>query len=218
MQLLSCLSKELESNAAVLNITTMAEAEILQAVKTLAVAPVSISRRRTEVMGAQQQHGEQFRIYVCRVRKLATDCKFLMPCNNARATGGFCANVLCCGTHGKQDYADEIIKNVVLNGIYNHKIKRLVLAADGLYDKDIEIIKNVKLHKRAFLSTSASSPTVAAATAYKAQGKTLLGGGRPGGGGRAGTKAGPATGVLAEEGLRWSGRVSHPPDRYSPDQ
>ena len=125
-----------------LKITAMTEAEILKAVKTLAVAPVSISRRRTEVMGARQQHGKQFQIYVCRVRKLATDCKFLMPCNNARATGGVCANVTCCS---KQDYADEIIKNVVLNSIYDHKIKRLVLAADSLYEKDImEIIKNVE--------------------------------------------------------------------------
>ena len=106
-----------------------------------------------------------------------------MPCNNARATNGKCQNKVCCSTGGRQDYADEIIKNIVLNGIYDHKIKHLVLAADRLYDKDImEIIKNVKLHERAFSSMLASSPMVVAATAYKAQGKTSLGGGRAGGG------------------------------------
>ena len=65
-QLLRCLSVELESNAAAsLDLTQMSEANILTAVKGLAVAPVSIGTRRTEVMGARQQHADQFRIYVC---------------------------------------------------------------------------------------------------------------------------------------------------------
>ena len=125
---------------------------------------------------------------------MATDCKFLMPCNNARATGGICKNVICCGTNGKQDFAEEIIRNVVLNWIYDHKIKRLVLAADRLYDKDImDIIKNVELHERAFsLATASGSTKVAATTAYKAKGKTMQGGGHQGGG------EGPGTQVRGE--------------------
>ena len=141
----------------------MTEKEILTAVKTFAVAPVAIGTRRAEVMCAKQQHGEQFRIFVCRVRKLATDCKFVMKCSNATATGGTCK------------YAEEIIKNVVLAGIYDHKIQRLVLLADRMYDKDIqEIIKTVELHERAFLlAATNSSSTVAATMVYKAKGKSL---------------------------------------------
>ena len=67
-QLRGCLSAELESNAAAsLDLEQMLEADILSAVKGLAVAPVSIGMRRAEVMRAKQQHAEQFRIYVCRV-------------------------------------------------------------------------------------------------------------------------------------------------------
>ena len=73
-------------------------------------------------MGAKQQHAEQFWIYVRQVRRLATDCEFLMPCNKAKATKGVCQNKVCCGTGSKQDYT-EIIKNVILNGIYDHEIK-----------------------------------------------------------------------------------------------
>ena len=53
-QLLGCLSGELESNVVALkNIAAMSEASILQLVNALAVALVSISTRRTEVMGAK---------------------------------------------------------------------------------------------------------------------------------------------------------------------
>ena len=83
------------------------EADILLAVKGLAVAPVSISSRHTEVMGARQQHAEQFRIYVWQVCKLTMDCQFLMQCNRTKASGGVCAlscckNAVCCGKGGKQ--------------------------------------------------------------------------------------------------------------------
>ena len=90
-----------------------------------------------------------------------------MPCNRAKASGGVCApsccdHAVCSGKGGKQDYTDEIIKNAILNGIYDHKIKRLILATEKIYDKDIDkIVKSVQLHERAFSSTSESNtPTV----------------------------------------------------------
>ena len=76
-------------------------------------------------------------------------------------------------------------------------------------------------------------PAVAARGAGRPRGRPpkRAGGGFNGGGGGSGSdigaggarsgggaEEGPATGVLAEEGPRRSGRVSHPPDRYSPDR
>ena len=83
-QLIGCLSAELESNfaSANFNVSTMTEADILAEMKTFAVAQVAIGTRRAEVMSAKQQHGELFRIFVCRVRKLATDCEFMMKCSS----------------------------------------------------------------------------------------------------------------------------------------
>jgi len=63
---------------------------------------------------------------------------------------------------------------VVLARIYDQEIKRLVLSADEMHDKDIqEIIKTVELHERAFsMTATSSSTTVAATTAYKAKGRS----------------------------------------------
>ena len=41
--------------------------------------------------------------------------------------------------------------------------------------------------------------------------------GRASGTGETRAKASSSPGVLAEEGPRWSGRISHPPDRFSPN-
>ena len=160
-QLVGCFSAELESNFASANfdVSKMKEADILAEVKGFAVAQIAIGTRRAEVMTAKQQHGELFRIFVCRVRKLATDCEFVMKCSSGV---------------GKCRYAEEIIKNVVLAGIYDQEIKRLVLLADEMHDKDIqEIIKTVELHERAFsMTATGGSATVAATTAYKAKGRS----------------------------------------------
>ena len=61
---------------------------------------------------------------------------------------------------------------MVLAGIYDQEIKRLVLSADEMHKDIPDIIKTVELHERAFsMTATGGSATVAATTAYKAKGR-----------------------------------------------
>ena len=129
----------------------MNEARILVAVKEVAVALIPISMLRTEVMGARQQHLEQFKAFVSRIHKLSIDCHFVMSCAQAVGDAMTCNQPDCNG----REYTDEIVKNVMLNGIYDSEIRQQVLAETDVHRKSNAMITLwVEQHKRACSAVS----------------------------------------------------------------
>ena len=88
------------------------EDDLLLALKKLAVIPVAMCVRRSEL---QQDHGETARLYYSRVKGKADTCGFQVKCKQTGCPGG---NV---------DYTDDMIKTILTTGLSDPGIQREVL-------------------------------------------------------------------------------------------
>jgi hypothetical protein len=97
------------------------EANLLAAIKRLAVIPVAKTVRRTEVLKMKQDHGEGIRTFYARTKGKADTCQYKVRC-----TG--------CGVD--VEYTNEVIKDVIVNGISDTEIQRDVL---GWHELDTKV-------------------------------------------------------------------------------
>ena len=54
--------------------------QLLDVIKKLAVLPVAISVRRSELINTKQEHGEGIRSYLAKLRGKAATCSYTMAC------------------------------------------------------------------------------------------------------------------------------------------
>ena len=101
------------------DIATVSEDELLAAIKKLAVQPVAIGVRRTELMNMTQDREEAIRTFHAKVKGRALTCAYKVDCS--------------CDPPSKADYTDCVIKDVLINGLSDEDIKREIL---GLSDLD----------------------------------------------------------------------------------
>ena len=101
------------------NVTGVAEDELLTAIKQLAIQPVAISVRRTELLNLTQDRGEPIRSFQAKVKGKALTCNYRIRCS--------------CDPPQDVDYTDCVMKDVLLNGLADEDIKKEVL---GLQDLD----------------------------------------------------------------------------------
>ncbi len=87
------------------------ETELLAIIKKLAVIPVAISVRRSDLLSTQQAHGESARPFYFRLKGKAATCSYTINCS-----AGTCAQVV--------DFTSIILKDVFLNGLADDDIKR----------------------------------------------------------------------------------------------
>ena len=132
----------LKSNA---NATSLPFADLLTALRSLAIIPVGVGILRTELLQLRQDRDEAFRTYSARVRGKAETCEFAATCT--------------CGL--AVDYTDHIIRDVLLSGILDSDIRREVLGTIDILKKPVNdviaMVENKEMARNALPSASLSA-------------------------------------------------------------
>ena len=97
------------------------EHDLLTAVKKLAVVPVAVCVRRSELLQLKQYHGEGIRSFYARFKGKGDTCSYQIQCTH--------------GCNGKVDYTSQVIKDVLVAGLSDCEIRRDVL---GWQDLDVK--------------------------------------------------------------------------------
>jgi len=96
--------------------------DALKTLKTLAVVPVAIGVVRSELLAMRQDPDEPFAV---RVQGKAETCEFKTAFND-----------ICTGCNaafnGTVYYTDEVIRDVLLNGVADNEIRCDTLNTDGI--------------------------------------------------------------------------------------
>eukprot|EP00794_Sanderia_malayensis_P000858 gene858-150_t len=123
LQLFQCAGPALGDSLLKANpqVTSQSLEDLLSAMRFLAVIPVATCVLRTDLLQMHQERDESFRAYSARVRGKAETCFYEAKCE--------CGKVV--------DYTDHIIRDVLLNGIYNTNIRREALGSLDILNKPI---------------------------------------------------------------------------------
>ena len=100
------------------------EQQLLEAIKQLAVIPVAISVKRTELLSLQQDRGENGRSFMARLKGKATTCAYSLTCPRQG-----CDQVI--------DFTDVMVKDVLVSGLCDDDIKKEVLGWAELDNKNV---------------------------------------------------------------------------------
>ena len=162
-QLLACCEPELETTLFREDpkISEKSEAEIMAAMKRLAVLSVALSARRTALLKTVQEPGERVRTYVARLRGLANVCRWHKT--------GSCSAEACTGAV-TIDYTEDIVKLALLNGLADEEVRREVLGTTDIDDKSLsDTVALIDSKETAARAMSADGARVAA-SAYRKTG------------------------------------------------
>ena len=108
------------------SVRSKTEAQVLAVMKTLAVVPVAMGMRRSELLNMNQDSGELARAFASRVQGKAATCSFTTKCTNTD-----CAVEV--------NFTDVIVKYVLVNGLCDDEIRRDAL---GWPDLDSSLLAN----------------------------------------------------------------------------
>ena len=164
-QLMACCELQLE--AALFrqdpSVASKCEADILDAMKQLAVMRVALSTRRATLLQTCQDHGEHVRQYVSRLRGLANVCQWTKsgPCRTEGCTGS-----------AQIDYTEDIVKLVLLNGIADDDIRKDVLGTTDIDNRSLSDTVALIDGKETAARAMAADGHRVAATAYKKAART----------------------------------------------
>ena len=106
-------------------VTNSNEQELLRAIKKLAVVPVAISVRRSDLLSIRQCDGESIRTFFSRIKGKAATCSYTADC-----TAQNCTQTV--------DFTDVIVKDVLISGLAEDEIKREVLGWSSLDKSSME--------------------------------------------------------------------------------
>ena len=142
-------------------LTTKTTAEVLKAMKELAVIPVARGVSRAELLQMKQSGDEPVRTFAARVRGKAETC-------------GFVTSVSCqCGRDIKADYTEEIILDVILSGLSDIDIRREALSNSDIQGKPVnQVISFIEGREMARNATPLSSVSSLSSYAQSKQPKT----------------------------------------------
>lgn len=116
VQLLECCEEDLRKDitrAAGGSLANQKEDKVLEWIKRLAVRQENIMVARVGLSDMQQHHDEAIRSFTARLKGQADVCKYTIPCPN-------------CSTN--VSYTNDIIKDVMIKGIYDQEIQRDLLS------------------------------------------------------------------------------------------
>ena len=113
IHLLSCCTPELRANVECQDpdVSSKTEVEVLEAIKRHAVVSVAVSVLRTELLSLKQDHGETILAFASKALGKARNCKLKVKCPQGH----------------EADYSNDMLKQVILAGMYDDEIKRKVL-------------------------------------------------------------------------------------------
>ena len=136
-------SEELISTAdkAVHDIGALDLDDLLSEVKAVAVLPVAVGILRATAHSGKQGSGERLQAFAAKVRGLTTDCNYVLPCPHAATPVQVCTTVPDCKG---VDYTPEVIKDILLSGIYNLDVRREVLGTAGIEESLNDLVRIVE--------------------------------------------------------------------------
>ena len=160
-QLFQCAGTELGDSLLKANPNAASETltQLLAAMRSLAVIPVATCVLRTELLQLRQERDEPFRTFTAKVRGKAETCSYTASCT--------------CGA--SVDYTDhvirDVIRDVILNGLYDTDIRREVLGIAGILETPInEVIALVETKEMA--CNALPSPSLSAVSSFAKQRKS----------------------------------------------
>ena len=133
VHLFACCDPDLQAKVTATddNILSSNIDEMLKLLRSLSVVPVAINVQRSELLRMQQQPGEAIRTFFSRVRGKAITCRLQLECAEEHTGEPRCVSV---------NYTNDIIKHVVIAGIYNEDVRRDVY---GIQDADTMSVHNL---------------------------------------------------------------------------
>ena len=135
------------------NIASKTVAQILAAMRSLAVVPVAASVLRSELLQLRQDRDESCRAFAARVRGKAEACAFFARCQHRCQCGEVCT--------GNVDYTDNVIRDILLNGIYDLDIRRDVLGTRDIIETPVNdvvaLVEGKEMARNALPSSSQSA-------------------------------------------------------------
>ena len=111
--------------------------------KAIAVQPVATGQSRAEAHSPRQQQGERFQTFAAHAhaRGLVVDCQYILPCPHSPANANVCTIRGCKGVN----YSSEVVRDVLLSGIFDQDIKRKLLGDSTLESKTLnELVRFVE--------------------------------------------------------------------------
>ncbi|XP_077359925.1 uncharacterized protein LOC144005545 [Festucalex cinctus] len=126
--------------------------DLIAAMRSLAVIPVATCVLRTELLQLHQERDETFRAFAARVRGKAETCAYATVCECGRDV----------------DFTDHIIRDVLINGIYDSDIRRATLGISDVLRKPVnDVIALVE--SREMARDASPSPTLSAMSSFRSQ-------------------------------------------------
>ena len=111
IQLLECCEEDLRKDitrAAGGSLTDKSEDEVLEWIKMLAVKQENVMVARVELHNFKQHHDESIRSFGARIKGQANVCKYILSCPSC---------------NHDVNYTNDIIKDVIIKGIYDQEIQ-----------------------------------------------------------------------------------------------
>ena len=105
--------------------TSGTEKQLLVAIKNLAVIPVAITVRRSELLSMKQNDKESVRSLFARINGKAATCAYNIPCSSYS-----CEQVV--------DFTGEITKDILVTGLADEEIRKDVLGWSELDKKSAQ--------------------------------------------------------------------------------
>ena len=110
------------------NIVAKDETALLAAMKKIAVIPRAIGILRAELLDMKQERDESFRKFSSKVKGKAETCNYAVDVECSKAD---CTQVTTA------DFTDEILRDVLLSGIYDANIRREMYGAEDILSKPV---------------------------------------------------------------------------------
>lgn len=160
-QLFECCDEELGNDLLKNNSTNIirsTESDLLAMIKRLAVTPVAVSVRRSDLLTMNQCDGESVRSFFARIKGKADTCAYSLEC-----TSPTCTQVV--------DFTDIITKDVLVSGLSDDEVKREVLGWHDLDTKTVEETATYIEAKEMARDAMNKSSMNAALSSYKKKGR-----------------------------------------------
>ena len=126
-QLFNCCEEELgdEILRGHPNAASGTQQELLDVIKRLAVLPVAISVRRSELLSTLQDHGEAIRSFAAKLKGKAATCAYTVNCTKH-------------GCDQRINFTDVIVKDVIVAGLVDDEIRKDVLGWTELDQSSVD--------------------------------------------------------------------------------
>ncbi|XP_048576277.1 uncharacterized protein LOC125557593 [Nematostella vectensis] len=154
-QLFQCAGTELEDSILKANPNAANESltKLMKAMRSLSIIPIATCVLRTELLQMRQERDESFRSFTAKVRGKAETCAYNAKCSCSRPV----------------DYTDHVIRDVIINGLYDNEIRREVLGIDGILEKPINQVIAVVESKEMARNALPPSHSLSAVSSFQRQ-------------------------------------------------